>query len=115
MNKKDPKAQRNTRIRRKIANVSLRPRLAVFRSNRYCYAQIIDISGKTLLGLSEKVLVAEKKGATPIERARHLGVSVAKMAIDKKIKEVVFDKGSFAYHGRVRAIAEGAREGGLNF
>ena len=58
---------------------------------------------------------AEKGGATRIERSKELGVSIAKLAIEKKIKEVVFDKGRFAYHGNVKAVAEGAREGGLQF
>ena len=66
------------------------------------------------MGLSEKTLGKEAKG-TPIERARYLGTAIAKLALEKKIKEVAFDKGSFAYHGRVKAIAEGAREGGLSF
>ncbi len=111
--KKDAKLQRKTRIHRKIAEVSDRPRLSVFRSNKYCYAQIVDTSGKTLFGLSDKAVVKEK--VSPIESARQLGLSVAKVALEKKIKLVVFDKGRFAYHGRVKALAEGAREGGLSF
>jgi large subunit ribosomal protein L18 len=116
MNRTDAKTQRQTRLRRKLKNVTSRPRLNVFRSNQYCYAQITDINGNTVLGLSEKVVVKDsKEKSTPIERARKLGTSIAKMALDKKIKEVAFDKGRFAYHGRVKAIAEGAREGGLQF
>ena len=114
--KKDAKLQRKTRTQKKVAHVSDRPRLSVFRSNKYCYAQIIDTSGKTILGLSDKVLVNDaKQKVSPVESAHQLGVSVAKAALDKKIKLVVFDKGRFAYHGRVRAVAEGAREGGLSF
>lgn len=113
MNITNAKTQRQTRIRRKVANVTLRPRLSVFRSNKYSYAQIIDNAGNTILGLSEKAL-KDAKGS-PIDRAKQLGVAVAKLAIEKKVKEVVFDKGSFAYHGRVKAVAEGAREGGLDF
>ncbi len=105
--------KREKRIRKKIEHVSNRPRLSVFRSNKYVYAQIVDKFGKTLLGLTEKSL--EKKGATRIENAKELGKAIAKIALDKKIKEVVFDKGRFAYHGKVKAVAEGAREGGLQF
>ena len=107
--------QRKARIRSKIRQVSDRPRLSVSRSNRYCYVQVIDKSGNTVLGLSEKVLVKTGEKMSPMERARALGVSVAKVALEKKIKEVAFDKGRFSYHGRVKAIAEGAREGGLSF
>jgi large subunit ribosomal protein L18 len=114
MNIKSTKKQRETRARRKLANVTSRARLSVFRSNKYCYAQVIDTKGNALFGLSEKALGKAVKGS-PIERAKQLGVSIAKMALEKKIKEVAFDKGRFAYHGRVKAIAEGAREGGLQF
>jgi large subunit ribosomal protein L18 len=78
------------------------------------YAQIIDdAAGKTLLSTSEKT-TKEVKG-TKTERAKIVGQTVAKLALEKKIKEVVFDKGSYSYHGRVKAVAEGAREGGLTF
>lgn len=114
MKKADKKIQRQTRIRKKIANTSDRMRLSVHRSNKYVYAQIIDKKGDTVLGLSEKKLTGTDK-ATPIERAKTLGAEIAKMAIAKKIKEVAFDKGRFSYHGKVKAIADGAREGGLKF
>lgn len=103
------KLKRQTRIRKNIAKVSDRPRLSVFRSNKYIYAQVIDINGNVLFGLFEK------KGTTKSGKSRELGVSIAKIALEKKIKEVVFDKGRFAYHGNVKAVAEGAREGGLQF
>jgi large subunit ribosomal protein L18 len=106
------KIKRQIRIRKKIHKVSDRPRLSVFRSNKYCYAQIIDNNGNALFGLSEKALT---KQGTRIENAKALGAEIAKKALEKKIKEVVFDKGSFAYHGKVKAIAEGAREAGLQF
>jgi large subunit ribosomal protein L18 len=111
MNNTNRNKQRQTRIRKKVALVSDRPRLSVFRSNAYVYAQIIDKKGDTILGLSEKTL---KVKGTPIERAKLVGAEIAKMALEKKIKEVAFDKGRFAYHGRIKAIAEGAREGGLS-
>jgi large subunit ribosomal protein L18 len=103
------KQKRQTRIRKNIAKVSDRPRLSVFRSNKYIYAQIIDINGIVLFGLFEK------KGTTKSGKSRELGLNIAKVALEKKIKEVVFDKGRFAYHGNVKAVAEGAREGGLQF
>ncbi len=114
MNITSSKVQRQTRIRRKIGVVTTRPRLSVFRSNRYVYAQIIDKNGNAVVGLSEKALKSKDK-STPTERAKELGMEIAKMAIAKKIKEVAFDKGRFAYHGKVAAIAAGAREGGLKF
>jgi large subunit ribosomal protein L18 len=109
------KLSRQTRIRKKIRKVSDRPTLTVSRSNNYVYAQIIDNSGKTLLGLSSKKLVDKNTKLSPVETAKKLGEAVAKLALDKKITEVTFDKGSYAYHGRVKAIADGARAGGLVF
>lgn len=107
------KIQRQIRGRKRMAHVSDRPRLSVFRSNKYIYAQVIDLSGNTIVGISEKALKIASKVA-PIERARLVGAEIAKLALGKKISDVVFDKGRFAYHGRVKAVAEGAREGGLN-
>lgn len=114
MNNKRQKQTRQTRIRKKIRLVSDRPRLSVYRSNKHIYAQIIDdATGKTLVAASEKALKDVKGNKT--ERAKQLGAQLGKMAVEKKIKQVVFDKGSYSYHGRVKAIAEGAREGGLAF
>lgn len=113
MNDKAKKLQRAVRSRKKTALVTTRARLSVFRSNSYVYAQIIDVKGNTIVGVSEKQLKA--KGKLPTDRAKEVGAEIAKLAIAKKIKEVAFDKGRFAYHGRVKAIAEGAREGGLSF
>ncbi len=106
------KAQR--RVRRKIIGTKEMPRLSVFRSNKYMYAQLIDDeSQKTIMAVTEKKL--EKETAPKFERSKQLGILLAKQAIDKKIKKVVFDRGSYIYKGRVRALAEGAREGGLIF
>jgi large subunit ribosomal protein L18 len=113
MNNKNRKVQRQTRVRKKTAVVTTRPRLSIFRSNNYVYAQIIDVKGNTIAGVSEKTFKKETK-VTPIESAKQVGVEIAKLALSKKIKEVAFDKGRFAYHGRVKAVAEGAREGGLS-
>jgi len=110
---KESKLKRQKRIRSKIKTANNRLRLSVFRSNSYFYAQIIDDEkGETLIGISEKEF--SEKGVKT-EKAKKLGVLLAKKAVSKKIKEVVFDRGSYAYHGRVKAFAEGAREGGLVF
>ena len=111
------KYKKKLRTRSKIKG-SQRPRLSIFRSNRFVYAQIIDAEGKsTIVSATEKELgknpPAGGKGKT--EKAKALGLLLAKKALAKKIKEVVFDRGNYAYHGRVSAIAAGAREGGLKF
>jgi len=111
----EKKEKRKKRVRGKIKGTSQRPRLSVFRSNKIIYAQIIDDDKKdTMLGVSEKN-VEKKISGSKTERAKFLGLFLAKKAIAKKIKAVVFDRGSYKYHGRVKALAEGAREGGLVF
>jgi len=106
------KSKRKIRTRSKLKKNIKRLRLTVFRSNKYIVGQIIDGSGKTLITVTEKEL---KEKGTKTERAKELGNVLAKKAITKKIKEVVFDRGSYAYHGRVKAFAQGLREGGLIF
>ena len=114
MEKRKKKTKRQIRVRSKIKGTRQRPRLSVFRSNKFMYVQLIDDDkGQTIMGTSEKDL--DKTSKTKIERARALGIVLAKKAIAKKIKTVVFDRGCYAYHGRVRALAEGSREGGLKF
>ncbi len=108
------KKRRTIRIRSFVKGTKERPRLSVFRSNDHMYAQIIDDAmGKTLIGISEKTL--DTKDLSKTEKAKALGLALAKLAVSKKITAVVFDKGSYRYHGRVLALAEGAREGGLVF
>ena len=93
-----------------------RPRLAVFRSHKSIYAQIIDdTKGKTLVAASEKTVKWPKKKLTKTERAFAVGEALAAKALKKKIKAVVFDRRKYLYHGRVKALAEGARKGGLEF
>lgn len=106
---------RKLRVRAKTKGTLQKPRLSVYRSNKFIYAQIIDDEkGKTIVGVSEKNLsLKEKKSKT--EKSKELGLLLAKKAIEKKVKEVVFDRGSYKYHGRVKQVAEGAREGGLKF
>ncbi|MBI2031424.1 MAG: 50S ribosomal protein L18 [Candidatus Levybacteria bacterium] len=106
---------RKKRIRAKIKGTSQRPRLSVFRSNKLIYAQIInDEKGDTILGVSEKN-IDKKVSGSKIDQAKILGLFLAKKATAKKIKNVIFDRGSYKYHGRIKALAEGAREGGLVF
>lgn len=108
------KIRRKKRIRAKVRGTSTRPRLSVFRSNAAVYTQLIDDEhNKTLVGVSQKHLGKEKKA--PLEAAKAVGLLLAQKAKDLKIKQVVFDRGSYAYHGRVKAVAQGAREGGLEF
>jgi large subunit ribosomal protein L18 len=107
------KKQRQKRIRTNLQPSANRPRLSVFRSNKYCYAQIIDQNGSGICGVSEKAL--SLKSQSPMQAAEELGREIAKIALAKKVTAVVFDKGRFAYHGKVAAIAKGAREGGLQF
>ena len=109
---------RHRRIRKKISGTSLRPRLAVFRSARHIYAQAIDdIAGSTLAASSTLTIQKSlKKTYTGNkEAAKAVGADVAKKLIEKSISTVVFDRGGFVYHGRVQALADGAREAGLNF
>lgn len=107
------KNSRQKRVRAKVVGKQM-PRLSVFRSNKYIYAQIIDdIKGKTILGISEKEISLKESSKTA--RASELGKILAKKALSKKISEVVFDRGSYKYHGRVKEFAQGAREGGLKF
>ena len=114
MNKIERKAKRQIRTRSKIKGTNVRPRLSVYRSNRFMYAQLIDDTArKTIVGVSEKQLKEVPQGK--IAKAKAVGVLLAKKAINKKIKKVIFDRGSYLYHGRVSGIAAGAREGGLEF
>ena len=109
---------RHRRIRKKISGTSLRPRLAVFRSARHIYAQAIDDSAGSTLAASSTLAIQKtlKKTYTGNkEAAKAVGADVAKKLIEKSISTVVFDRGGFIYHGRVQALADGAREAGLNF
>jgi len=107
--------KRHTRVRGKVSGTSERPRLNVFRSGTNIYAQIIDdVNGATLVSAS--TVEKEFEGATGnCEAAKKVGLLLAERAKAKEIEEVVFDRGGYVYHGRVAALAEGAREGGLKF
>lgn len=102
-------------IRGKISGTSSKPRLSVFRSNDNMYAQIIDDSkGHTLVSFSTK-LVAKESTGSKIDLSKLVGKQIAAKAIENGISSVVFDRSGYLYHGRVKALAEGAREGGLQF
>ncbi|BDX38250.1 50S ribosomal protein L18 [Tenuifilaceae bacterium CYCD] len=105
------------RIRKRVSGTAQRPRLSVFRSNTNIYAQIIDdVNGVTLASASSSVKeIASKTNITKTEQARLVGQLAAKNAVEKGITEVVFDRGGNLYHGRVKALADAAREGGLKF
>lgn len=118
INKKLARAKRHTRVRKKITGVSERPRLCVFKSVKHIYAQVInDTSGKTLLTVStlSKDVRDKVSNGGNIEAAKVVGESIGKKALAKNISMVVFDRGGYIYHGRVKALAEAAREAGLNF
>ncbi len=115
MLKVNKKLKRKTRVRIRLKGAETKPRLSVFRSNRYLYAQLInDSKHRTVLGISEKELEKSTK-TTKTEKAKTLGLLLAKKALEKKISFVVFDRGPYSFHGRVKAFAQGAREGGLKF
>jgi small subunit ribosomal protein S5 len=100
-------------VRKRVIGTPERPRLAVFRSNRHIYAQVIDdVAGKTLAAAST---LKDAAGDDPKARAKAVGVALASKAKDAGVRRVAFDRGGFMYHGRVEAVAEGAREGGLDF
>ncbi|KKP59814.1 MAG: 50S ribosomal protein L18 [Candidatus Gottesmanbacteria bacterium GW2011_GWA1_34_13] len=103
---------RKLRVRNKIKGVTARARLSVSRSNKYLFAQIIDdAKHKTVIGLSDKTLVKNEKNK--IKRAFTLGEMIAEKALKAKIAALVFDRSGFTYHGRVKALAEGLRKGGV--
>jgi len=104
--------QRQQRIRAKISGTAQRPRLSVYRSNANIYAQLIDdVSGKTLCSASD----LKVKDGTKSQKAQKVGEEIAAKAKDLKISSIVFDRGGFAYHGRVKSLADGARSAGLQF
>lgn len=112
------RVKKHNRLRNRFAGTAQRPRLAVFRSNNHMYAQIIDDTvGKTLVAAStvEKEVKAELKKTNDVDAAAYVGTVVAKRAAQKGIKEVVFDRGGFIYQGKVQALADAAREAGLEF
>jgi large subunit ribosomal protein L18 len=116
--KEDIRHRIHRRIRKKLSGSAARPRLAVFRSGSHMYAQVIDDGvGRTLCAAStlDKELKAELKRGTTVAAAKQVGLLIARRAKEKGVSAVVFDRGGFLYHGRVKALADAAREGGLQF
>jgi len=115
--KTTPREKRKARIRRKLTGTPERPRLTVYRSLNHIYAQVVDdVNGKTLASVastSKELKAAAKEKKT--EAAKKVGAAIAKAALAKGVSQVVFDRNGFEYHGRVAAVAEAAREGGLKF
>jgi large subunit ribosomal protein L18 len=110
------RARRHLRVRKKVAGTEARPRLVVFRSLKHIYAQLVnDDRGVTLLGVSDHSEGVNPDGAGKIGRAKGVGKALAEKAKAAGITRVVFDRGGYRYHGRVKAVADGAREGGLEF
>ena len=112
------RVKKHMKIRNRFSGTAERPRLAVFRSNNHMYAQIIDDTvGKTLAAAStlEKDVKAELEKTNNVDAAAYLGTVIAKRALEKGITEVVFDRGGYIYQGKVAALAEAAREAGLEF
>ena len=112
------RVKKHNRLRNRFAGTAERPRLAVFRSNNHMYAQIIDDSiGHTLVAAStlEKEIKAELENTDTVDAAAYVGTVIAKRAIEKGITAVVFDRGGFIYQGKIQALADAAREAGLEF
>ena len=118
VSRSEVRVKKHNRMRNRFAGTPARPRLAVFRSNNHMYAQVIDDTvGNTLVAAStlDKEVKAELEKTNDVAAAAYLGKVIAKKAQDKGITEVVFDRGGFIYQGKVQALAEAAREAGLNF
>ena len=116
--RQEVRVKKHMRIRNRFSGTAERPRLAVFRSNNHMYAQIIDDTvGNTLVSAStlEKEIKAELEKTNNVDAAAYLGTVIAKRALEKGISEVVFDRGGFIYQGKIEALAEAAREAGLQF
>lgn len=103
--------RRHVRVRSRVTGTTERPRLAVFRSNRAVYAQLIDDSKSLILGS----VTSLKMKSAGMEAAKEVGMEIAKLAKSKKVETCVFDRGGYLYHGQIKALADGAREGGLKF
>ncbi|MCR4438889.1 MAG: 50S ribosomal protein L18 [bacterium] len=117
--KVEARARKKKRIRKRVHGTGERPRLVVFRSNRHIYAQLVDDTTHRVLtgvsSLTEALRPAVKEAKSKVEVAKVVGKGIAEKAKELKISKVVFDRGGYLYHGRVKALADGAREGGLQF
>ena len=107
--------KRQKSIRKKLSGTTERPRLCVYRSNRYIYAQVIDDTKQRVLFAFSSLNLKDTKNKKKIEIAQEVGKAIGKIAVDKGIKQVAFDRAGYKYHGRVKALADGARAAGLEF
>lgn len=116
LDKNAVRKKRHARVRAKLSGTSTRPRLNVFRSNKHIYAQIIDdMNGVTLASASTLDKDFNLESSSNVEAAQKVGELVAKRAVEKGITDVIFDRGGYLYHGRIQALADAARENGLQF
>ncbi|MGK0376663.1 50S ribosomal protein L18 [Patiriisocius sp. Uisw_017] len=116
LSKEDRRNRLRFRIRKTISGTEQRPRLAVFRSNKEIYAQVIDdVTGKTITAASSRDKDIDVSKASKVEAAKLVGKSIAEKAQKAGVETISFDRGGYLYHGRVKSLAEGAREGGLKF
>ena len=118
MSREEKREHKHVRVRKKVSGTTERPRLNIFRSSKHIYAQVVDdVKGITLVSvssLSSEIAANNKTGANK-KVAREVGKLIAKVALEKNVSKVVFDRGGYVYHGRVKELADGAREGGLKF
>lgn len=111
-----PRKRRHVRVRAKVSGTAQRPRLNVFRSSAHIYVQLVDdVAGRTLVAASDLEAPIREKGGTKSERAAAVGAVIAERAKEAGYTSIVFDRGGFLYHGRIKAVADAAREGGLKF
>jgi large subunit ribosomal protein L18 len=116
LSKQDRRQRLRYRIRKTVSGTEQRPRLAVFRSNKEIYAQLIDdVSGKTITAASSRDKEIEASKVNKVEAAKLVGKAIAEKAVKAGVETISFDRGGYLYHGRVKSLAEGAREGGLKF
>jgi len=116
LSKQDRRQRLRFRIRKTVSGTVQRPRLAVFRSNKEIYAQLIDdVSGKTITEASSRDKDIDASKANKVEAAKLVGKAIAEKAVKAGVDTISFDRGGYLYHGRVKSLAEGAREGGLKF
>ena len=116
LSKYERRARLRSRIRKTVEGTESRPRMAVFRSNKEIYAQIIDdVNGKTITAASSRDKDIDASNVNKVEAAKLVGKAIAEKAVKAGVETIAFDRGGYLYHGRVKSLAEGAREGGLKF
>ena len=115
LTKQEARYRRKIRLRKKINGTAENPRLVVFRSNKYIYAQLIDDEKGNVLAAASSLAFKQESGKLNIENAKRVGGDIGRLALEKNISSAVFDRNGYLYHGRVKALADGAREAGLKF